>query len=100
MGHNVIDTASGSNAADIIRNENIHLLLTDVLMPDCDGIELLKSLKPVFPNLKIVAMSGGGKLNADYYLDAARKFGADLTCSKADGVDGLIRAVSQLLDAK
>ena len=55
-------------------------------------------LRRDFPDVKIIAISGGGRVNPDEYLDLARKFGAQHTLTKPFERDELLKAVEELLE--
>ena len=60
-GHEIVEAESGRTALDIVRTEDVQLVLTDVFMPDTDGIELIHALRRQAPEIPLVAMSGGGR---------------------------------------
>jgi CheY-like chemotaxis protein len=71
-GFQVVEAESGAAALRVLRSEGADVVLTDIFMPDTDGIELIHALRRDSPDLPIVAMSGGGK----DVLAVARSFGA------------------------
>ena len=71
-GFQVVEAESGAAALRVLRSEGADVVLTDIFMPDTDGIELIHGLRRESPDLPIVAMSGGGK----DVLAVARSFGA------------------------
>jgi CheY-like chemotaxis protein len=75
-GHQVVSTASGSEALSLFRADPPSLVITDLIMPDTDGLELIQELKKADPSVRVLAISGGGRVNANEYLTVARKFGA------------------------
>ena len=75
-GHAVSSTASGSGALQLFGTAKPELVITDLIMPDTDGLELIQELCKVDPATRILAISGGGRGNANEYLSVARKFGA------------------------
>ncbi len=95
--HEVIDAADGKEALSLLKKSAVDLVVTDILMPEMDGIETIGELKKVAPDLKIIAMSGGGRLGADYYLDLAAKLGASRVLSKPIRPVELTTAVSEVL---
>ena len=74
------------------------LVLTDILMPDKEGLETIQELLALHPKLKIVAMSGGGKFGPDSYLVLAQKLGAKATLQKPFMREELINTIRDVLD--
>ncbi len=76
-GHEVWDAADGRAGVSLYRRSPVDLIITDILMPEKDGVELIMELKEYFPEVRIVAMSGGGRgLDAAFNLRMAQDFGA------------------------
>jgi CheY-like chemotaxis protein len=74
------------------------LIITDIIMPEMEGLETIREIKRISPKIKIIAMSGGGQLGPDGYLSMAEKFGAQLTYDKPFDPRDIIRGVRKLLD--
>jgi CheY-like chemotaxis protein len=93
-GYRVLAVASGKAALQAIRQEAIDLLVLDLSMPEPDGFEILKMLRSVRPNLKILVISGfiQGAL-----LRAAQLVGATATLNKAEAPELLLQTVRSLL---
>lgn len=72
----------------------IDLLITDLLMADQDGLELILAARKSVPTLKIIAISGGGRVAPSAYLKMAAKLGADLTLTKPFSLEELRHAIS------
>jgi len=66
-------------------------------MPDCDGIELVMSVRKKLPDIKVIVMSGGGRVRADHYLNLAEKLGAARVFEKPFNTAELRETVSELL---
>ena len=98
-GYEVVEACNGIEAADKIAEFPVQLVITDILMPDREGIETIVGLHRKYPDVKIIAMSGGGKGGADHYLDMAREFGADQTMHKPFDKSDLLDAVGDLIGA-
>ena len=82
-GHDVIEAENGSVAISMVeQGEILDLIITDIFMPDTDGIEVLRRLRAKFPELKIVVMSGGGNRVSRGYLPAATALGANHVIEK------------------
>jgi CheY-like chemotaxis protein len=83
MGYEVATAATGREAAKLLRSAPCDLLITDVLMPDGDGVELLTELRRTEGMVRILAISGGGmSLDPGYCLTMARALGAHATLAK------------------
>ncbi|MBM3565130.1 MAG: response regulator [Alphaproteobacteria bacterium] len=75
-GHEVGLAPNGKEGLRMQRETPFDLVITDIMMPEQDGIETIRTLKAEFPRLPIIAMSGGGQTNNLDYLEMARTFGA------------------------
>src|SRR5947207_1989168 len=76
-GYTVRDAANGQEALALQRERAAPVLITDIFMPESDGLELIASVRREFPQTKIVAVSGGGKRAKSDYLASARLIGVD-----------------------
>ncbi len=92
-GYEVTDSADGNAALALCRQQPPDLIITDLIMPEKEGIETIIELKRDFPQMKIIAISGGGRITAREYLELAETFGADMTLSKPISRDELLTAV-------
>ncbi len=76
-GYQVGEAADGKQGVLRYREDPADLVITDILMPEKDGVELIMELQESFPEVKIIAMSGGGRgLDSQFNLRIARDFGA------------------------
>ncbi len=74
------------------------LVITDIYMPEMDGIQLLMRIREAFPEAKIIGMSGGGYLPGESVLEAARALGADGLLAKPLDMDEVVRLVASVLN--
>jgi CheY-like chemotaxis protein len=82
-GHNVVPVRSANEALRFLSGETVDLVITDVVMPDGDGFELISSLRKTHPETRILAMSGGGRyLRGVECLKMARGLGAHAVVMK------------------
>jgi DNA-binding NtrC family response regulator len=82
-GHTVMDVGSAREASEHLQRQAFDLVITDVLMPDGDGIDLITDVKKRQPQARIVAMSGGGRyLEGSDYLKLATGLGAHVAIMK------------------
>jgi DNA-binding NtrC family response regulator len=92
-GHTVIEAATGLEAEEAFGRNPVDLLITDIIMPDKEGLMLVRDLKKRAPGLRIIAMSGGGRSGTSTLLEAATKFGAQAVLKKPFRVRELMEAV-------
>ena len=96
QGHTVKEAGHGRAALQWLRQSPVELVLTDIYMPDCDGLEVITTLRREFPSIKIVAISGGsGERNL---LVAARQLGAQEVLEKPINGDELLKTVAAALN--
>ncbi len=91
------EASNGVEAQEILEKETFDLIITDVIMPDCDGIELVMSVCKKLPGIKVIVMSGGGRVRADHYLNLAEKLGAARVFEKPFDTAELRETVRELL---
>ena len=72
-------------------------IITDLIMPNKDGIGMIIDLKKEFPDVKIIAMSGGGLNKPDGYLKGAKKLGAACTLTKPIDREEMLKADREIL---
>lgn len=95
LGHEVVATASAREGIEILRDRPFDLLLTDIFMPDQDGLETIQQARRLKPGVKIIAMSS--KTGPMDMLPAAKAFGAALTLHKPFSVPALKEAILLVL---
>ena len=99
-GYEVMDAPDGTIGTALYREKPTDLLITDMLMPEKDGIELIKELRRDFPDIKIIAMSGGGRSGNLDLLPAASVLGAHHTFMKPFNRQELLDAIRELVTAQ
>lgn len=95
-GHEVIEAADGREGMLLQRKQQADLVITDLIMPEQEGLETITLLKKEYPLVKIIAISGGGRIGPDAYLPAAQELGADRVFSKPFDVRELATTVREL----
>ena len=80
--YGVITAANGGLALEALENQAVDLVITDLIMPEKEGIETIMEIRQKHPTLPIIAISGGGKLNPKTYLNIAKNIGAVSTMTK------------------
>jgi len=96
-GYEVVPMVNGRNAAKLRGEAAAALVITDILMPDRDGLEAICELRQDDPAVKIIAISGGSKIGPALYLESAQALGADRTFAKPVDCAELLAAVNELL---
>jgi DNA-binding NtrC family response regulator len=96
-GYAVESAADGDKGSEAMRRDRFDLLLTDLIMPGQEGIELILAARSCSPGLKIVAMSGGSLQNGHDYLPLASKLGAAAVLAKPFSLPDLLGTVSQVI---
>ncbi|HVW20073.1 MAG TPA: response regulator [Opitutaceae bacterium] len=96
-GHQVTVTSDGRKASQALAKGKFDLLVTDVLMPERDGIELIREVRSKYPGMKIVVMTSGGQISRGEYLVMATKLGANVGLEKPFNREQLLKAVHAAL---
>jgi len=98
-GYEVFEASNGSEGIKVIKKEpEFDIVITDLIMPEKEGIETISEIRNEYPNIKILAISGGGKGGTLNYLTIAKGMGADSTLGKPFVKQELIEAIQGLLD--
>ncbi len=97
-GYTIIEACDGNEGIKQYHENKPDLVITDLVMPEKEGIETIIALRKEFPEAKIIAISGGGRNHPDAYLDFAKTLGAERTFSKPIDWPKLTEAVRELLN--
>ena len=95
--HSVLRCENGKKAIDFLAHDHADLLITDIIMPEMDGVETVRAARQLQPALPILAISGGGSFAPTDYLGIARAFGASDVLPKPFHPPDLVERVAQLL---
>jgi CheY-like chemotaxis protein len=95
-GYSVREAANGHEALEEQRKAPADVLITDIFMPERDGLETINDFKRAFPSTVIIAMSGRSTAPRPDYLYAAREFGAHATLAKPFDTQALLDMLKQL----
>ena len=98
-GHQVTEARNGREAMDIYRREQFDVVITDLIMPEQEGLETIQQLKRQNPKVKVIAISGGGRLSANNYLQLAERLGAQRTLAKPFTTEELVKAIAEVMEA-
>lgn len=98
FGHQVSEARDGRSGLAIQQARPVDLVITDILMPGMEGLETILELRRHYPQVKIIAISGGGLGRAGDYLTMATKFGAHRVVPKPFSMTRLAELVTELLE--
>ncbi|MDR3557502.1 MAG: response regulator transcription factor [Syntrophobacteraceae bacterium] len=96
----VIVAHNGKQGIKMCENTPVDLVITDLIMPEMEGLEVIMELKQKVPNLKILAVSGGGRNDPASYLDLATALGAKCALTKPFSMETLLKTVKQLISGE
>jgi len=94
LGHVVAEARDGDEAIRLHEKTAFDVVLTDLIMPNKEGIETIITLRRQRPDVKIIAMSGGGRLNAKDILAVAKAMGAHQVLAKPFSHEALVAALA------
>ena len=97
-GFDVVEAQDGKIAMKLFHQDlTVDLVITDLIMPEKEGIETVIELRRDFPKVPIIAISGGGRIDPNDYLLLAKKLGAQITLEKPFSRKDIINAVNELI---
>ena len=99
-GHEVDVALNGKEGMALFEKNKPDLLITDIIMPEKEGLETIFELRRTNPDLKIIAISGGGRIGPDGYLPGAKLLGANAAFTKPIVPKEFLKVVSDLLGEK
>jgi DNA-binding response OmpR family regulator len=97
MKYTVLEASNGRDALSHFKPAITDLVITDLIMPDEDGLKVIMKIKEIKPSTKIIAISGGGKAGPGNYLNLAIALGADEIFSKPFSIFDLLKKIDELL---
>jgi CheY-like chemotaxis protein len=97
MGYEVLEARNGNEAIETFEKEPVDLVMTDIVMPEKEGLETISALKRKCGGVRIIAMSGGGRVGVGDYLKVARMLGADHILAKPFSNEKMAAALNGLL---
>jgi len=96
-GHQVTTVTSGRKGLELLTQNGFDLVLTDIIMPELDGIEAIRRIRTDHPGLRIIAMSGGGQIDKADFLHMAEALGADRVLEKPVRSERLLELVGSVM---
>ena len=97
-GYLVSDAPDGDKGFKKYQESPTDLVITDLIMPGKEGIETIRDLRKKFPHVKIIAVSGGGRIGPDSYLKMAKGVGAVRTLSKPIDRLILLKTIGEVME--
>lgn len=98
-GYTVFEANDGREGLKAYQAQPVDLVVTDMIMPDMEGVETIRMLRKLNPVLHIIAITGGGRGAPESYLQLAAQFGAAKVFAKPFDLGDICAAVTQLLSA-
>lgn len=98
--HEVSVAANGEEATEVLQTLSPDIMITDIIMPKKSGITLISEVKNRHPDLEIIAISGGGRLDPTGYLDLSESLGASVSFEKPIDNNALLMAIDLLLHGR
>jgi DNA-binding response OmpR family regulator len=95
-GHMTLTAENGNEGVMIAHDTKPDIVITDILMPEKEGLETIVEIRREYPDVKIIAMSGGGTYSDISFLDVAKRLGAQKTLSKPFTPDDLRKTIASL----
>lgn len=96
-GYEVHTVENGEDGMEMVAKNNYDLVITDMIMPVKDGLKFIMELVQDYPDLNILAISGGGAIKADRYLTMASYLGDIATLEKPFKRDAFLKLVKEKL---
>lgn len=97
QGNMVFEAANGVEAMSFLHAAGVDLVITDIIMPEKAGIETIVEIRRKYPHIRILAISGGGWMEPEAYLETAREMGAHETLAKPFSREAFIDAVESAM---
>lgn len=96
--YDILEAENGNEGLKVFMDQAPDIVLTDLIMPEQEGLETIKEIRKVDPDVKIIAMSGGGINNPAMYLKIASKLGAEHVFTKPVESQELLKTIEGLLE--
>jgi CheY-like chemotaxis protein len=99
-GHEVTEADNGRGGLELFRGTRFDAVITDIIMPDMEGIETIRAIRALDKQMPVLAMSGGGRVGNTDFLKAAKALGADQVLQKPFEDDELLGALARAMESK
>jgi len=99
-GYEVLETSNGREGLEALQAHSFDLVITDIIMPEMEGIETIMRIRKNYPAMRILAISSGGSHEKSKLLGMARRLGAHDTLAKPFTQEALLASVRRMLGEK
>lgn len=96
-GYEAQGALDGNSGLHLLKMNSFDLIVTDIVMPEKEGLETIMAIREISKTLPIIAISGGGKRGQEVYLQTAREFGANFAFQKPFNTEKFLEAVRECL---
>lgn len=96
-GYEVITACNGKSAFDLATKNEFDVVITDILIGDTHGAEVINHMKARYPHVKIITMSGGGHASSGFHIDSVRLFSPDSALAKPFRIEELISEIKRVM---
>jgi CheY-like chemotaxis protein len=93
MGFDTIEVEDSREVTEVLRTQPVDTVVVDIVMPDKDGVEVIADIRKDWPDVRVIAMSAGGRVGPALYLEIARQMGANVCLSKPVAPESLRAAL-------
>src|SRR4051812_48972743 len=97
LGHEMMEARNGKEAFPLLEPEPPDVVITDLIMPERDGLETIERLRTTHPGVKVIAMSGGSRISARDFLNIAKLMGAHVALQKPFSISEMELAIGGVL---
>jgi len=97
-GYEVTEARDGNEGIQLYRDRPFDLIITDLIMPEKEGLETIQEFRRNYPEIKIIAISGGSRHGPVDYLKIAKAFGARHALAKPFTRQEILEVVAQVLE--
>lgn len=98
LGFDVVFARDGAEALEMVeQGRRPQVVITDIIMPKREGLDVIMEIRRKYPDMRLIAISGGGRTKSQDFLQLARKLGADAVMPKPLDMDALEKTVRELV---
>ena len=97
-GFQVREASDGRQGIKLYEEQPAHIVISDLIMPEKEGLEMIVEMKRLHAGVKVIAISGGGRGSSQNYLKMAKAFGAQIVLPKPFSHREIVEAINQVLE--